>query len=200
MQQSCCVQYGHNISHNTSRVLDSSFSPICRLDPLSLFDPLPVGEDLVYKAIQIGWHESKSGCLQPSSRVCLFFSLPSSLLNVSLFFLSDCFSVIVLNSFFIFVGISFLLVIGFSIYFIDSGFSFIWTQMISEEKENSRARDFSKTSVGESIPAQSYEMDILPRYKEALSLGLASFNDHKKKDKRFTARSPFNVIFFPCFW
>lgn len=72
--------------------------------------------------------------------------------------------------------------------------------MISEEKENSRARDFSKTSVGESIPAQSYEMDILPRYKEALSLGLASFNDHKKKDKRFTARSPFNVIFFPCFW
>ncbi|KAK3127401.1 hypothetical protein QOZ80_7AG0572800 [Eleusine coracana subsp. coracana] len=47
-------------------------------------------------------------------------------------------------------------------------------------KRNSRERSLSQ------VPAQDYERDILPRYKEALHIGLASCKDHFRKKGRST--------------
>ncbi|KAK9082179.1 hypothetical protein Syun_031628 [Stephania yunnanensis] len=60
---------------------------------------------------------------------------------------------------------------------------------IAEEDQMSGKgmEDAGKTD--ESIPAQSYEADILPRYKEALSLSLSSYRSHMQK----ISRAP-----FPC--
>ncbi|KAK9133868.1 hypothetical protein Scep_013396 [Stephania cephalantha] len=60
---------------------------------------------------------------------------------------------------------------------------------IAEEDQMSGkgVEDAGKTD--ESIPAQSYEADILPRYKEALSLSLSSYRSHMQK----ISRAP-----FPC--
>ncbi|KAF8370151.1 hypothetical protein HHK36_031781 [Tetracentron sinense] len=56
---------------------------------------------------------------------------------------------------------------------------------ISEEDETSHHmnKDTKKLAQG-GIPAQSYEADILPRYKEAISLGLSSYRDHMQKTNR----------------
>ncbi|GJN11360.1 hypothetical protein PR202_ga29545 [Eleusine coracana subsp. coracana] len=55
-------------------------------------------------------------------------------------------------------------------------------------KRDSRERSLSQ------VPAQDYERDILPRYKEALHIGLASCKDHFRKKGRSTT-SVFRVIF-----
>ncbi|XP_058088360.1 uncharacterized protein LOC131235148 isoform X2 [Magnolia sinica] len=54
---------------------------------------------------------------------------------------------------------------------------------ISEEKITDSMKEDIKNSVHAGIPAQSYEVDILPRYKEALSLGLSSYKHHLQKTK-----------------
>uniref|UniRef100_A0A1D1XM07 WASH complex subunit FAM21 n=1 Tax=Anthurium amnicola TaxID=1678845 RepID=A0A1D1XM07_9ARAE len=66
--------------------------------------------------------------------------------------------------------------------------------IISEEDQISRTKGGSKTSVDRNIPAQSYELDILPRYKEAVSLGLKSYKDHlKRANKSYSGSSASNV-------
>ncbi|XP_010268819.1 PREDICTED: uncharacterized protein LOC104605669 isoform X2 [Nelumbo nucifera] len=58
------------------------------------------------------------------------------------------------------------------------------------------AREDSKKSAEAGIPAQSYEADILPRYKEALSLGLRSYRSHiQKTNRKSSTGSGFNMGF-----
>lgn len=62
------------------------------------------------------------------------------------------------------------------------------------------AKEATKDSVHAGVPAQSYEVDILPRYKEALSLGLSSYKHHLQKSNRGSASgSFFKVCFCLCF-
>ncbi|KAK9156204.1 hypothetical protein Sjap_003684 [Stephania japonica] len=60
---------------------------------------------------------------------------------------------------------------------------------IAEEDQMSGYGMEDAVRTAESIPAQSYEADILPRYKEALSLSLSSYRSHMQK----ISRAP-----FPC--
>ncbi|KAJ4977496.1 hypothetical protein NE237_002602 [Protea cynaroides] len=56
---------------------------------------------------------------------------------------------------------------------------------ISEEDEFSGEMEEDAKRLGTAgIPAQSYENDILPRYKEAISLGLSSYRNHVQKTNR----------------
>nr|CAD1819323.1 unnamed protein product [Ananas comosus var. bracteatus] len=48
-------------------------------------------------------------------------------------------------------------------------------------------KESTRTSVQVQVPAQDYELDILPRYKEALSLGLTSCKNHLKGKDRSTS-------------
>lgn len=62
------------------------------------------------------------------------------------------------------------------------------------------AKEATKDSVHAGVPAQSYEVDILPRYKEALSLGLSSYKHHLQKSNRGSSSgSLFKVCFCLCF-
>ncbi|XP_068644458.1 uncharacterized protein [Aristolochia californica] len=54
---------------------------------------------------------------------------------------------------------------------------------IEEDGRNSEA----------AIPAQSYEKDILPRYREALSLGLSSYQNHVQSKNRTSLGSVFRI-------
>ncbi|XP_078447686.1 uncharacterized protein LOC144716454 [Wolffia australiana] len=64
---------------------------------------------------------------------------------------------------------------------------------IIREEINFRTWDSSKTSASGNIPAQNFEIDILPRYKDALTSGLASFHDHHRNaEKKYTGKSIFN--------
>ncbi|GJN32739.1 hypothetical protein PR202_gb21262 [Eleusine coracana subsp. coracana] len=56
---------------------------------------------------------------------------------------------------------------------------------ISDEGNNLN-RDNRQRSMRSQVPAQDYERDILPRYKEALHIGLASCKDHFRKKGRST--------------
>lgn len=47
-------------------------------------------------------------------------------------------------------------------------------QIILDENVSAVKKEKSKGSSKTSVPAQDYEKDILPRYKEALSVGLSS--------------------------
>jgi hypothetical protein len=68
-------------------------------------------------------------------------------------------------------------------------------QKISDEgNTNLKTRDTRQRSMQSQVPAQDYERDILPRYKEALHTGLASCKDHFRKKGRSTT-SVFRVIF-----
>lgn len=70
-------------------------------------------------------------------------------------------------------------------------------QKVSEGDEMTRdVKEATKDSVHAGVPAQSYEVDILPRYKEALSLGLSSYKHHLQKSNRSTSSgSLFKVCF-----
>lgn len=58
-------------------------------------------------------------------------------------------------------------------------------------------KDGAESSVQADIPAQDYETDILPRYKEALSLGLTSCRNHLQSTKKgHSTSSVFRVSFF----
>jgi hypothetical protein len=59
-----------------------------------------------------------------------------------------------------------------------------------------KARDGVRSSTLSQVQAQDYERDILPRYKDALHIGLASCKDHFRKRGRSTT-SVFRVS-FPC--
>lgn len=53
-----------------------------------------------------------------------------------------------------------------------------------EDDTDTRMKDNAKSSLQTDIPAQDYETDILPRYKEALSLGLTSCRNHLQSTKK----------------
>ncbi|KAL6656775.1 hypothetical protein ACP70R_004555 [Stipagrostis hirtigluma subsp. patula] len=58
---------------------------------------------------------------------------------------------------------------------------------ISEEDDiNMKKRSNMQNSKPSQVPAQDYERDILPRYKEALHIGLTSCKDHFQKKGRST--------------
>ncbi|CAD6217595.1 unnamed protein product [Miscanthus lutarioriparius] len=55
-----------------------------------------------------------------------------------------------------------------------------------EDHINLKTRDSIRSSTQSQVRAQDYERDILPRYKEALHIGLASCKDHFQKKGRST--------------
>ncbi|XP_062190511.1 uncharacterized protein LOC133893499 [Phragmites australis] len=55
-----------------------------------------------------------------------------------------------------------------------------------EDNTNLKMRDNIQSSMQSQVQAQDYERDILPRYKEALHIGLASCKDHFRKKGRST--------------
>ncbi|KAJ8630774.1 hypothetical protein MRB53_024097 [Persea americana] len=61
---------------------------------------------------------------------------------------------------------------------------FIENKVSEEDDMTGHAKEATKDSVHAGVPAQSYEVDILPRYKEALSLGLSSYKHHLQKSNR----------------
>ncbi|XP_058094044.1 uncharacterized protein LOC131240050 [Magnolia sinica] len=70
-----------------------------------------------------------------------------------------------------------------------------WMQKISEEKITDSMNDDIKNSVHAGISAQNYEVDILPRYKEALSLGLSSYKHPLQKTKITASTDQYVDIF-----
>ena len=76
-----------------------------------------------------------------------------------------------------------------------SGHSWLQLQKVSDEDHiNLKTRDSIRSSTQSQVRAQDYERDILPRYKEALHIGLASCKDHFQKKGRSTT-SVFRVRF-----
>ncbi|KAF8669270.1 hypothetical protein HU200_051604 [Digitaria exilis] len=71
-------------------------------------------------------------------------------------------------------------------------FDHLTRQRITEHKVsdddniNLKTRDSIRSSNQSQVRAQDYERDILPRYKEALHIGLASCKDHFRKKGRST--------------
>lgn len=61
---------------------------------------------------------------------------------------------------------------------------FIENKVSEGDEMIGHAKEATKDSVHAGVPAQSYEVDILPRYKEALSLGLSSYKHHLQKSNR----------------
>ncbi|XP_038987696.1 WASH complex subunit 2-like isoform X3 [Phoenix dactylifera] len=61
---------------------------------------------------------------------------------------------------------------------------FVDHKISDEDDVDSYMKDSAKSSVQADIPAQDYETDILPRYKEALSLGLTSCRSHLQSTKK----------------
>ncbi|XP_020096058.1 uncharacterized protein LOC109715462 isoform X2 [Ananas comosus] len=57
---------------------------------------------------------------------------------------------------------------------------FIDHKISDEDGMPADMKESTRTSVQVQVPAQDYELDILPRYKEALSLGLTSCKNHLK--------------------
>ncbi|CAL5072126.1 unnamed protein product [Urochloa decumbens] len=68
-----------------------------------------------------------------------------------------------------------------------------------EESINLKTRDSVRSSTQSQVRAQDYERDILPRYKDALHIGLSSCKDHFRKKGRsttsvFRAMSTYNPL------
>ncbi|CAN6211999.1 unnamed protein product [Urochloa humidicola] len=68
-----------------------------------------------------------------------------------------------------------------------------------EDSINLKTRDSVRSSPQSQVRAQDFERDILPRYKEALHIGLASSKDHFRKKGRsttsvFRAMSTYNPL------
>nr|XP_019701983.1 WASH complex subunit 2 isoform X1 [Elaeis guineensis] len=61
---------------------------------------------------------------------------------------------------------------------------FVDHKISDEDDVDSHMKDSAESSVQADIPAQDYETDILPRYKEALSLGLTSCRNHLQSTKK----------------
>ncbi|ERN03477.1 hypothetical protein AMTR_s00003p00268540 [Amborella trichopoda] len=68
-----------------------------------------------------------------------------------------------------------------------SNVQFIENTMQEEDEITSHRSKAPQSSTEASIRAQSYEADIMPRYKEALSLGLSSYKQHLQSRKSSAA-------------